>query len=108
MLSIPSLRDRFGKLLVVWMAAILVGLLFTQPTTNPSSLGALQARFIYDLPLQIFAALGLYAILRFIGGFMDMKDLTERRMFEAINVLAVVSVFCFLLGFAFAYVGFVY
>ena len=59
-------------------------------------------------PSGYLPPLGLYAILRFIGGLMDINDLTEGRMFQPINVLAVTSVFCLLLRFALGCVGFVY
>jgi len=59
-------------------------------------------------PSGYLPPLGLYAIFRFIGGFMDINDLTERRMSKPNNVLAVTSVFCLLLRFALGCVGFVY
>ncbi len=58
-LSIPSLRGRFGKLLFTWVAAMSFAVILVSPSPD----GTLQARLIYDVPLQIFAAVGLVAIL---------------------------------------------
>ena len=77
-------------------------------STDPSSVVTLQARFVYDIPMQIFAAMGLYAVLKLIAGFMNLKDPFESRLLKWITGLAVVSVFCLLLGFALAYVGYLY
>lgn len=58
--------------------------------------------------MQIFAALGLYAVLKLIAGFMNAKDPLESRLFKWITALSIISVFCLFLGFALAYVGYIY
>lgn len=60
MLSIPSLRGRFGMLLATWFACESFG------TVLVNQASYLQARFITDVPPQIFAAVGGVAILSFL------------------------------------------
>ena len=104
LVSIPSLRGRFGKLLFTWVAAMSFAMVLVSPTPD----GTLQARLIYDVPLQIFAAVGLVAILRLIFGRLEGGTGPGNRLGPLVAVLALVGVVGLLLGFALDNVGFLY
>ncbi len=102
MLSIPSLRGRFGMLLVAWVAAVSLGLV------TVSSTSYLQSRFIADVPLQIFAAIGIVALLNYL--VMPLQDGTRfgRNLSRLLTIVALVSVVGLFLGFALDAAGFLY
>lgn len=101
-LAIPTLEGRFGKLLFAWVGAMSIGVLLVAPDD------LLQARMIYDVPLQIFAALGLVAILDSVRSGFEKMGLTGKRLSNLTAVLAIVAVVGLALGFALEYVGFLY
>jgi hypothetical protein len=102
-IAVPTLTGRFGKLLVVWLGAISIGVLVVAPPTN-----LLQSRMVYDAPITILAALGLVAILDFVrSGFGSLGGRGERAS-DLTAVLLVVVVVGLALGFALDYVGFLY
>ena len=102
--SIPSLKGRFGKLLFTWVAAMSFALVLVNPTSD----GTLQARLIYDVPLQVFAAVGLVAIVRPIVRRLEDGTTSGNRLGAFIAALALVGVVGLLLGFALDNVGFLY
>jgi len=103
-LSIPSLKGRFGKLLFTWVAAMSFALVLASPTSD----GTLQARLIYDVPLQVFAAVGLVAILRPIVERIEAGTISGKRLGALFAALALVGLVGLLLGFALDNVGFLY
>jgi hypothetical protein len=103
-LSLPSLRGRFGKLLFTWVAAMSFALVLVSPTGD----GTLQARLIYDVPLQVFAAVGLVAILRVVVGALEDGTISGKKLGSLMAALAIIGVMGLLLGFALDNVGFLY
>jgi hypothetical protein len=103
-ISLPSLRGRFGKLLFTWVAAMSFALVLVSPTPD----GTLLARLIYDVPLQVFAAVGLVAILRLILGRLDDGTRSGKSLGALVVALVLVGVVGLLLGFALDNVGFLY
>jgi hypothetical protein len=97
-LAIPSLKGRFGKLMLAWVAAESFGVAFVGPPSN-----LLQSRFIYDIPLQVFAGFGLAAIMGFVRSGVGDEGLGK--LGGALLVLGVAGL---ALGFALDYVGFLY
>jgi hypothetical protein len=102
-LSIPALSGRFGKLLVAWVGTMSLGVLFVAPPTN-----LLQSRMIYDVPLQIFAAIGLVAIIRSVHSSLEGVGPRRGLSKDAAALVLLLSVVGLALGFALEYVGFLY
>jgi hypothetical protein len=75
---------------------------------NPTPDGTLQARLIYDVPLQVFAAVGLVAILRLVVGRLEDGTNSGKRLGALFAALALVGVVGLLLGFTLDNVGFLY
>jgi hypothetical protein len=75
---------------------------------SPSPDGTLQARLIYDVPLQIFGAVGLVAILRLVVGRLQDGTDSGRRLGALIAALTLIGVMGLLLGFALDNTGFLY
>lgn len=98
-LAIPSLKGRFGKLMLAWVAAESFGVAFVGPPSN-----LLQSRFVYDIPLQVFAGFGLAAIAGFVRSGVSGEN-TLGKLGAALLVLGVVGL---AVGFALDYVGFLY
>ena len=103
-LAIPSLRGRFGKLLFTWVAAMSLAVVLVSPSPD----GTLQARLIYDVPLQIFGAVGLVAILRLIMGRLEDGTGSGRTLAALVAALTLVGVVGLLLGFALDNAGYLY
>lgn len=100
-LAIPSLKGRFGKLLFAWVFATSFGVLFVGPPSN-----LLQSRMIYDIPVQIFAAVGLVAIVDAVHhGIQPGDKVASPRVVAGIFLAAATSL---ALCFALDYVGFLY
>jgi hypothetical protein len=101
-LSIPSLRGRFGKLLVAWLAVVSVVLPFVTPSE-----GLTMARLVFDLPVNVLAAIGLLGVSRTISLGLAGSESWESwsRHAPLITLAATVGLS---LGFALEYVGFLF
>lgn len=99
-LSIPSLQGRFGKLLLCWVGAVSIGVVLVGPPSN-----LLQSRMIYDTPIQIFAAIGVVAVVAGVRRGLQ-KEGSRAGAYAAAIVVA--SMVLLALGFALEYVGFLY
>lgn len=101
MLAIPSLRNRFGMLLATWVAAEGFGIVTIAGPT-------IQSRLITDVPVQIFAAVGIVAILNYLlRGLQDgtKSGIVTSKLLVAMTLISVVGLF---LGFALEIAGFLY
>lgn len=101
MLSIPNLRGRFGLLMATWVAAEALGVITIAGAT-------LQSRLITDVPLQVFAAIGVVAILNYVTRPFNEganSGLLKSKLLVAAMLISVVGLF---LGFALEVAGFLY
>lgn len=79
-------RDRFGRLLMVWLGAISLGAISLSRSADPT----LMSRFIYMVPIPVFAGIGFAAFIRLlIGGSNGGSGL--RWLLFATLVMAVVG-----------------
>ena len=104
LLTIRSLRGRFEKLLFTWVAAMSFAVVLVSPTSD----GTLQARLIYDVPLQIFAALGLVAILKPVLGRLQDGTSSGRTLGALVAAFTLTGVVGLLLGLALDNAGYLY
>jgi hypothetical protein len=102
-IAIPSLRGDFGRLLFAWLVAISSAIVLVGWPSD-----TLQARLVVDVPLQMFAAIGLVSLLNLILGHLRDKNESRTRLEGIVVALTLVAVVGLMLGFALDNVGYLY
>ncbi|MDG6982767.1 MAG: hypothetical protein JRM74_04860 [Nitrososphaerota archaeon] len=101
-LAIPSVKDRFAKLLIVWVASISLVI----PLLNAPSL--MQERVLFDLPLPILAAIGAFWLGNHLRDSLPEGSLWHWRGYNIPLFLVVATATLLSLGFDLEYIGFLF
>ena len=101
--TMADLLSRMNRLLFSWVAVASVGILF-----SPYNQSFYQARIIALVPLQVLAGIGFLSVLRYLSGLMSAQGYENQGSVRAFVILAYITVFGAMIGYALQNVGFLY
>jgi hypothetical protein len=100
-LSVPALRGRFQILMTSWLAVSSVGIVLVSDRL-------FQGRFINLIPIQIFAAMGMVVVIRFVGTRLDDGTEAGSKLAGLTSAVFTAATVGLLLAYTLSYVGFLY
>ncbi len=103
-LTLPGLGDRFGRLLISWMAVTSAGVFLY----GYSAVSFFQARIIMLAPIQILSAMGFLSIVRYTSTLMGAEAGGGRRLVNLFVLFAYLTVVCAALSYTLRDVGVIY